>query len=98
MKKKRTETVCELCLREDTDITVHHLTPKELGGTFLPTAELCKPCHKQIHALYTNAELAVRLNSIELLQQDDKVRKFLKWIRKQPSSKLTKARKSKKGN
>ncbi len=95
MGKKRTETgTCELCLREYTDITVHHLTPKEMGGTFLPTAKLCIPCHKQIHALYTNAELAVRLNSIQLLQQDDKIRKYLKWIRKQPSCKLTKARKS----
>lgn len=95
MGKKCTETgTCELCLREYTDITVHHLTPKEMGGTFLPTAKLCKPCHKQIHALYKNAELAVRLNSIQLLQQDDKIRKYLKWIRKQPSSKLTKARKS----
>jgi 5-methylcytosine-specific restriction enzyme A len=95
MGKKRKETgTCELCLRADTDITIHHLTPKELGGTFLPTAKLCVPCHKQIHAIYMNAELAVRLNSIELLQQDDKIRKYLKWIRKQPSSKLTKARKS----
>lgn len=78
----------------DTDITVHHLTPKEMGGTFLPTAKLCIPCHKQIHALYTNTELAVRLNTIQLLQQDDKIRRYLQWIRKQPSSKLTKARKS----
>lgn len=95
MVKRQIEAgTCELCLREDIDITVHHLTPKEMGGTFLPTAKLCIPCHKQIHALYTNAELAVRLNSIELLQQDDKIRKYLKWIRKQPSTKLTKAKKS----
>ncbi|MDM5226654.1 HNH endonuclease [Cytobacillus sp. NJ13] len=95
MGKKRTESgTCELCLREDLVITVHHLTPKEMGGTFLPTANLCIPCHKQIHALYTNPELAVRLNKIELLQQDEKIEKYLKWIRKQPSTKLTKAKKS----
>ncbi|PWW27752.1 hypothetical protein DFO73_10762 [Cytobacillus oceanisediminis] len=49
MGKKRTETgACELCLREEVEITIHHLTPKEMGGTFLPTANLCIPCHKQI--------------------------------------------------
>jgi hypothetical protein len=57
---------------EDVGITVHHLTPKETGGTFLPTANLCIPCHKQIHALYTKVELAARLNKIELLQKDEK--------------------------
>lgn len=40
MGKKQTEAgTCELCLREDIDITVHHLTPKEMGGIFLPTAK-----------------------------------------------------------
>lgn len=40
MGKKQTEAgTCELCLREDTDIKVHNLTPKEMGGTYLPTAK-----------------------------------------------------------
>jgi hypothetical protein len=48
MGKKKTETGgCELCLREEVEITVHHLTPKEMGGTFLPTAKLGIPCNKQ---------------------------------------------------
>lgn len=34
MGKRQIEAgTCELCLREDIDITVHHLTPKEMGGT-----------------------------------------------------------------
>ncbi len=85
---------CELCQREDVEVTIHHLTPKEMGGTFLPTAKLCIPCHKQIHSLYTNAELAARLNTISDLKQDEKIHKFIKWIRKQPSSKLIKTKKS----
>ncbi|GAA3329894.1 hypothetical protein GCM10020331_080230 [Ectobacillus funiculus] len=51
---------------------MHHLTPKELGGTFLPTANVCIACHKQIHALYTNEELAIRLYTIASLQDDEK--------------------------
>ncbi|OAT83127.1 hypothetical protein A6P54_05920 [Bacillus sp. MKU004] len=93
MKNKTTGT-CELCARQQVAVTVHHLTPKEVGGAYMPTAEICIPCHKQIHSLYTNEELGARLNSIEALRQDEKIGKFIKWIRKQPSSKLVKTKKS----
>ncbi|WP_433748809.1 HNH endonuclease [Falsibacillus pallidus] len=94
MGKKQSKGRCELCLRENVDVTEHHLTPKEMGGAFLPTAMLCIPCHKQIHGLYTNEELAVRLNTIEKLKADEQVWKFIKYIRKQPSTKLPKVKKS----
>ncbi|WP_456275922.1 HNH endonuclease [Bacillus sp. AK128] len=85
---------CELCGRSDVETTVHHLLPKEKGGTFGPTALLCIPCHKQIHALYTNEEIAVRLTTIEELRQDEKLASFVKWIRKQPPGKVMRIRKS----
>ncbi|KMJ57871.1 hypothetical protein AB685_13600 [Bacillus sp. LL01] len=93
-KKKREFGICELCEREEVEITVHHLTPKEMGGTFLPTANLCIPCHKQIHAIYTNDELAIRLNTVLLLKDDPKVATFIKWIQKQPSTKIPQTVKS----
>ncbi len=93
-KKKRDIGTCKLCEREEVEITVHHLTPKEMGGTFLPTANLCIPCHKQIHALYTNEELAIRLNTVLLLKDDPKIFSFIKWIQKQPSTKIPLTRKS----
>ena len=86
--------ICALCDRDEIELTVHHLTPKEEGGTFLPTALLCKACHKQIHAIYTNKELAVRLNTISLLKDDDEIKKYIKWIRKQPVSRSVKTKKS----
>ncbi|WP_226670016.1 HNH endonuclease [Metabacillus litoralis] len=85
---------CELCGRENVETTIHHLTPKEMGGAFLPTAKLCIPCHKQVHALYMNDELAARLSTIDELKRDEKLKSFVKWIRKQPSSKLVQIRKS----
>jgi 5-methylcytosine-specific restriction enzyme A len=91
MKNKSIGT-CELCERQHVATTVHHLTPKKVGGSFMPTGELCIPCHKQIHSLYTNEELGGRLNTIEDLKRDEKIRK---WIRKQPPSKLVKTKKSK---
>jgi 5-methylcytosine-specific restriction enzyme A len=92
--RNKTLGTCELCARHQVVTTVHHLTPKEVGGAFMPTAELCIPCHKQIHSLYTNEDLGARLNSIEALRKDEKISKFIKWIRKQPSSKLVKSKKS----
>ncbi|WP_100404796.1 HNH endonuclease [Bacillus solitudinis] len=92
MKNKKGQ--CQLCEREGVDRTFHHLTPREEGGAHLPTAALCIPCHKQIHALYTNAELADRLSTIEELMKDQKVRQFIKWIRKRPAQTLIRTKKS----
>jgi 5-methylcytosine-specific restriction enzyme A len=86
--------LCELCGRSDVETTIHHLLPKEMGGTFGETAELCIPCHKQIHALYTNEEIALRLTTIPALREDEKLSSFIKWIRKQPPTKIMKIRKS----
>ncbi|HAQ08391.1 MAG TPA: hypothetical protein DCR24_13060 [Bacillus bacterium] len=94
MSKKNQTGKCELCCREDVDVTVHHLTPKEMGGTLMPTALLCIPCHKQIHALFTNEVLAVSLSKVELLRRNPAIHKFLKWIKKQPSTRLPRISKS----
>ena len=85
---------CELCLRDDVERTVHHLTPREFGGGPEDTSKLCIPCHKQIHALYPNSELAIRLNTIDKLQDDPEMKKYLKWIKKQPAGKLPRIKKS----
>lgn len=92
---KQTIGICELCGRQDVLLTVHHLTPREEGGAFLPTALLCIACHKQVHALYTNQELAACLNTLDALRQDEKLVPYIKWIRKQPASKLVKTKTSK---
>ena len=85
---------CALCGRQMVESTVHHLLPKEMGGTFGPTANLCIPCHKQIHALYTNEEIAVRLSTLPELRGDASIGRFIKWIRKQPPTKIIKIKKS----
>ncbi|WP_347568888.1 HNH endonuclease [Evansella sp. AB-P1] len=85
---------CELCGRQEVETTVHHLLPKEMGGTFDATANLCHPCHKQIHALYTNEEIAARLTTIKELREDVQLNRFIKWIRKQPPTKIMKIKKS----
>jgi 5-methylcytosine-specific restriction enzyme A len=86
--------VCQLCGRSPVETTVHHLLPREMGGSYGPTANLCIPCHKHIHAVYTNEELAARLSSLQELREDETIARFIKWIRKQPPSKIMKIKKS----
>ena len=86
---------CELCDREVPEITEHHLVPKERGGKDFHTAKLCIVCHKQIHALYTNRELAARLFSISRLKNDEKIKRYLKFVCKLPGDANVTIKKSK---
>lgn len=91
----KSKYVCELCRREGVPkVTEHHLVPREEGGKDGKVAWLCESCHKQIHSLYTNKELAVRLNTLDRLENDYSIIKYLKYIRKQPASKKVKVKKS----
>ena len=83
---KHEVTMCELCQREVDRFTVHHLVPRAKGGRFGPTARLCPTCHRQLHAMFTEATLAEELNSIALLQANPQVNSYLKWVRKQKSA------------
>ena len=89
---------CELCEREVPRTTVHHLTPRSTARrrgvpiAALPTAELCQACHKQLHVLYPNGELAARLGSIPALRSDERMAGFLAWVRKQPGTKGVRVR------
>ena len=80
------ETIpCRLCLRDVPSglITLHHLLPKEKGGKAEDRTPLCRPCHKQLHAVFSNADLAKHYATIEALQAAPLLQPFLKWIRKQ---------------
>ena len=76
---------CELCDRlvPRSLITLHHLIPKQKGGRPEHRRKLCKPCHKQLHATFGNADLAKRYATLEQLRAADPLRDFLAWIRKQ---------------
>lgn len=74
---------CELCHREVDRYTVHHLVPRAKGGRFGPKANLCPTCHRQLHAMFSEATLAQELYSIELLRANPRVAAYLRWVRKQ---------------
>jgi len=76
--------ICELCNRTVSSITKHHLIPLEKGGKTFKTLSLCRTCHEQIHALFTNRELAVYYHTLESLKRDQKIIKFLRFIENLP--------------
>ena len=80
--------VCNLCGRAVPVrlITRHHLTPKQKGGSHVDEVALCKPCHKQVHATFSNAHLARELADVSLLRVAPQLQPFLSWIRKQKPS------------
>jgi 5-methylcytosine-specific restriction endonuclease McrA len=79
------EVECSLCGRcvPRRLITRHHLTPRQKGGKAEHRAPMCRPCHKQLHATYTNGQLCKLYNSIEALRSAPELEAFLGWIRKQ---------------
>jgi len=77
---------CELCGREivDKEISIHHLIPKADDGIDCPTAIMHPICHKQIHALFSNKQLAKTYNTISKLKAHKDVERFVKWVNKKP--------------
>src|SRR3954452_7441893 len=77
--------VCQLCERDVPKhlITLHHLKPRQKGGRAEHRTPLCKPCHKQLHATFSNTGLARRYDSIPALREAIPLQPFLSWIRKQ---------------
>lgn len=85
---------CELCEREVPRLTEHHLIPRAEGrrGEVLPVAQLCSACHRQLHALFSNAELARTLNTLEKIRANPAMARFLGWVRGQPATRQVRVR------
>jgi len=80
-------TTCGLCRRQIPDeritdpqvIQEHHLWPERRAES--PTVMLCRPCHKQVHALFTNDELREDYDTVAALRRADRLQEYLAWIR-----------------
>lgn len=77
--------MCALCNREIPPALrdAHHLIPKSKGGVV--TVLLHRACHKQIHALFTETELAKQYPSVEALQAHTEIAKFINWVKQKPN-------------
>lgn len=86
---------CDLCGRDE-ELTRHHLIPrtrhrnKRTKREFereevRATVGLCRPCHAQLHKLFTEKELEREWNSLERLRAHPDVEKFVRWVAPKPS-------------
>lgn len=78
---------CQLCDRVVPRLTEHHLVPRQHTKRKKldpgETIDICPACHRQIHTLFDNRQLAQELNTIDALKFHPDVAKFLAWVRKQ---------------
>lgn len=74
---------CRLCGRETPEEyqEKHHLVPKCKKGK--EKEVVCCDCGDQLHNLFDNKELEREYNTIEKLLENERVQKWIKWIRKQ---------------
>ena len=80
------DPACPLCGRPvpPSQRDEHHWIPKSRGGD--DTAVLHRICHRQIHARFTETELARHYASAEALQSDPDIARFVAWVRTKPPS------------
>lgn len=76
--------VCPLCGRDipKEQADAHHIVPKLKGDN--ETKLLHRIWHRQIHALFTEVELANHYNQIDVHLQVDAIQKFVHWIKTKP--------------
>jgi len=70
----------------------HHLIPKPKGGR--DTEYLHRICHRKIHALFTQTELAKQWNSVEALLAHPDIQRFVEWVKTKPIDLMERTRKS----
>ena len=97
-----------MCGRAGEELTRHHLIPRtrhknkknkrdfsrsEMQGRVIM---ICRPCHKNVHAVLTEKELEAGYNTLERLAAHPGVRKFTDWVKTKPAGAAVRVRESKK--
>jgi len=89
-------STCALCDRSIPPALrdAHHLIPKSKGG--VTTVMLHRACHKQIHALFTETELAKLYPTAQALKAHPEMERFINWVKQKPNDMNPPIRRSKK--
>lgn len=85
---------CEFCGRKNIVVTEHHLIPKathskkkvkKFNRDLNRTVNVCRPCHSHIHAIFSEKELAINFNTINLILAKKESKEFVNWIKDKPN-------------
>ena len=96
---------CILCEKEYDKLTEHHLIPKTchkkikskkafVNIDLSKTINTCESCHKQIHALISEKELAYNYNTVEKLKRHPSINKYIVWAKKRNNIRSIKTKRS----
>jgi len=99
------EGACALCGRVE-KLTRHHLIPqarhhnkrnkREFSRQEVhQVAWICRPCHSQIHNLFSEKELERNYHTLDALRAHEELAKFIEWIRHKPGGFRCSMRKAK---
>jgi hypothetical protein len=95
MRNETKTGTCELCGRFATTLSEHHLIPRSkhknkrvrkifsLEEMRTRKFDFCHPCHKGVHIFFSEKELALEYNSIEMLRAEPRIAKHIEWVRSQ---------------
>lgn len=85
---------CPLCGRPipPAQQDAHHLVPRSEGGRH--TALLHRICHRQVHALFSEAELARDYATADALRAHPDMARFVDWVRSKPPDFMERTRRS----
>ncbi len=86
--------VCPLCDRPipPAQRDAHHLVPHSRGG--VQTAWLHRICHRQVHALFSEAELEREYHHADALRRHPAMARFVAWVRHKPAGFFERTRQS----
>jgi hypothetical protein len=77
---------CPVCGREmiaGPSVDRHHWQPKSRGGREAEPLHLI--CHRKLHSLFTEKELATTYATPEAVRQHPQMQTFIQWVRRRPS-------------
>lgn len=80
-------TPCPLCERPNLRPSDHHLVPKSKGGR--QTLAICRDCHRAIHAVFTNKELAATYHTVESLRDHPVFGPMVRFLARQDPARRT---------
>lgn len=86
-------SACEICDRDWINLTYHHLIPRSVHEKAVKrgwheewelnrVAWICGACHRYVHSIATNEELAQHWDTVEKLLSREDVQRFAQWVGK----------------
>jgi REP element-mobilizing transposase RayT len=87
--EKELVRTCPICGRDlipGPSVDEHHWVPKSEGGRV--TSAIHKICHRQLHARFTEKELATHYSTPDAVRSDAEMARFIRWVAKRPAEYL----------